>query len=375
MSEILKDVANEWRSLTSVEQYNLAMKAAGARRVSDFITLLDHHNEAIKATIIATASMGSAERKNEEIMESYKKTIERFNATLQELSVSLGDAGLISVLEGVTKGATSALETFKNWPPVLKQIVEVAGMLTLALTALNLGTSVFAGTTLLQWIGGGSGVAGLASLAGALTSPFGLATLGAGATTLAIGAAIGKSEKAKKEAAEEARTLEDNYKAYEAMTEIMEKSEKGTIEYITAKKELNKILERFAEIAPNVVESWDDMGRAASISTKRLEDHIEAQNTLAGDTLEAAIKRRKAAEEEVAEIKARKDKWIESEVERRRIMTGSLYEGLSGGKDWEDREKKVREDSEREWQRALAFAQKESSAREADEQFDGLYLP
>lgn len=367
VSEILKDVANEWQNLTSVEQYNLAMKAAGARRVSDFITLLDHHNEAIKATIIATASMGSAERKNEEIMESYKKTIERFNATLQELSVSLGDAGLISVLEGVTKGATSALETFKGWPPALKQIVEVVGMLSLALTALNLGTSVFAGTTLLQWIGGGSGVAGLAAITGALTSPLGLAALGAGATTLAVGTAIGLAEKSKKEAAEEARTLEDNYKAYEAMTEIMEKSEKGTIEYITAKKELNKILERFAEIAPNVVESWDDMGRAASISTKRLEDHIEAQNTLAGDTLEAAIKRRKAAEEEVAEIKARKDKWIESEVERRRIMTGSLYEGLSGGKDWEDREKKVREDSEREWQRALAFAQKEeAAAKEAE---------
>jgi TP901 family phage tail tape measure protein len=292
LTDILADLAKEWDHLTEKEQYAIAMKAAGVRRISDFIALLRNHNRAVEATITAMASMGSAERENEKQMESYRKQLQQLYATVQEVAVEMGEAGLIDTLKGVASGTKLAVENFKQWNPVLRGTVEVVGMLTAALTALNMGWSFFAGKTFIQSLAaGGTLTKFLATASAVLHSPVGAGALLAGGAIYGVSAIVASIQQQRDEAGKLAKRLEENYEAYKNITEILAGAEKGTVEYTTASKSLNDILGRFANLAPSVISKWDDMGRAVALNTEELEKFIEAQREFAGLTVSDLRKR------------------------------------------------------------------------------------
>lgn len=290
--DILADIAARWNKLTNTEQHALAMKAAGARRISDFIALVTSYNRVVEAQIVALASAGSAERKNAQIMESYNKQVEQLKASIQELCVSLGEAGLLDVLKGVTQMSSAALENFKHWPPALKTMVEALGMLAGFLTAVNMAGTFFTGKTLIEWIGKGDAAKGLATLKGLVTTLLATPWGKIGAAVVAAGAGYGivsgAIKQAKEHAEELAKDLEAHYKAYNSLNAILSKAQRGTIEFTVASREMQKVLNSIGERVPHVVEKWDDMGNALEINTQALEKFIDKQKELSGMTLPQA---------------------------------------------------------------------------------------
>ena len=278
MSEILAEVASKWNKLTEAQQYTLAMSAAGARRVSDFISLLRNYDTAIKATITSALAAGSAERENAKLMESYRKQVAQLHVELQRLSVTMGEAGLISILRGVVGGATSAVEAFNSLPPSIKSIISVLGELAAALTAANYAWTFFASKTLLADIGKGSALAGIKNLVTWLSNLH--PVIKAVAVALGLGTtAYVAYNRVQKEAAEaqrkEANELKSLQEALKASDELLKKYKKGSAEYNQVMESRQKIINRIADITPQFVKATDKMGGAMEVLTDKLSKYID----------------------------------------------------------------------------------------------------
>ncbi len=318
-NDIIADIAKRWTTMTNVEQHSLAMKAAGARRISDFITLLNAHNRAVEATIIAMSSMGSAERKNEEIMKTYNKQVQQLRASIQELCVEMGEAGLLDTLKGVANMSSRAIENFKNWNPVLRQTVEVLGMVAAALTAVNMAWNFIGGQTLLQAIGKGDALKGLANIAsfisGLAAIPWvpwaaGIAAVGVGAASLAAGI-----KKGKEEAGELARKLEEHLRSYDALAKVMADNKKGTVEYTVASREQIKVMNAIRDLVPDMIEAYDEQGNAIKFNREELEKLITKQKEYAGQTSKQLFMQREQVRAQLEDIRKNREKWIKQLAE------------------------------------------------------------
>lgn len=313
LADIIADIADKWNELTEVEQYHLAQKAAGVRRISDFIALLRTHNRAVEATIVAMAAAGSAERENQKLLESYRKQVAQLKATVQELAITLGEGALLPVLRGVVNGTKEAIEVYQKLDPTLRQLIETVGLLAAGLKALNMASMALGGQTLLARLGGLQAIKGIIS--SLLTSPW---AQGTAITAITAGIGIlssGAVEKAKKDAADLAKRLEENQQAYMALTEVIAESEEGTLKHVTASRELQEVMNRFGSLAPEVVKKWDEMGNAIEIDTAVLERRIQKEKEFAGVTLEQLRRQMEDSAKHYKQLLNQREVWIHARIQ------------------------------------------------------------
>ena len=117
--DVLSDLANQWKDLTSAQKLNVAQSIGGTRQYNSLLVLMDQWDEALRAIKNSENSKGSAERRNQVIMETYAKQMEQTKAAATELKMELGKIVLPS-FKGGLKAMKLFLETINNIPTSIK---------------------------------------------------------------------------------------------------------------------------------------------------------------------------------------------------------------------------------------------------------------
>lgn len=126
--EIMKDIADVYGDLTSIEQASLSEILFGKQRGNAGAALIQafQNGQIEKAYQSATESMGSAYAEQEKWMDSLEAKTKQFEAAWQELSVTIMDSDF---LKGLVDSGTTLLS-------VLSKIIDNVGVLNTALIGL-----------------------------------------------------------------------------------------------------------------------------------------------------------------------------------------------------------------------------------------------
>lgn len=160
---ILGDVADRWKSLTNVQQENLARQIAQQRYYNFFIVLMNKWNETMVSVNQAQNSQGAAMRKNAEIMQSLSKHTAITKQIFAEFSVTLGDAGILNVLKGIQDAVQVFAKTLSVIPGPLKTILGLVIGIKVMQMGLNWQLRLFTGKGLTDWFIKLKGIAVLSS--------------------------------------------------------------------------------------------------------------------------------------------------------------------------------------------------------------------
>lgn len=105
VGDILNDLGANWGSLTAQQRQNTAVTLAGRNHLTRFLALMNNYPTAIKATVTAYNSQGSAMRENEKYMQSMEAKINQTKNSFTTMSVAFGKAfvsdGIIAVAQGL----------------------------------------------------------------------------------------------------------------------------------------------------------------------------------------------------------------------------------------------------------------------------------
>ncbi len=95
--DIMKDIADKWKDLSSQEQASIANTLAGTRQQSVFYSIIEQFKEASGSMDAMSNSAGTLQDSYSTYMDSATAHINRFNAAYQELSSTMIDGKLITV--------------------------------------------------------------------------------------------------------------------------------------------------------------------------------------------------------------------------------------------------------------------------------------
>ncbi|AKQ08523.1 tail length tape measure protein [Bacillus phage PBC2] len=105
VGDILNDLGGKWGSLTNQQQQNTAVTLAGRNHLTKFLALMNNYDTAIKATVTAWQSQGSAMRENEKYLQSMEAKINQTKNSFTTMSVAFGKAfvsdGIVAVAQGL----------------------------------------------------------------------------------------------------------------------------------------------------------------------------------------------------------------------------------------------------------------------------------
>jgi len=122
VTRILDELHDKWNDLTTAQKLNIAQAIGGRRHYNSLIVLMDHWDEALKATEESLNSKGAAERRNAIVMETYRKKLEQLKASIAGLQISFGKIAL-PVAKTVVTAVKGLLDAFSDIPGVLKAVM------------------------------------------------------------------------------------------------------------------------------------------------------------------------------------------------------------------------------------------------------------
>lgn len=154
--DILADLASQWGSLDKNTQQYIAITSAGTNQLNNFLALMNNFGHATQATATSIDSAGSAMKENEAFQESLEYQTNNLKATFQDFAnnildkevittvIKAGDAFLklantdigqlitkVTLLGGLSWGATSLLHVTKLIPAVIGQFKNLGEAITL----------------------------------------------------------------------------------------------------------------------------------------------------------------------------------------------------------------------------------------------------
>lgn len=155
--DILADLASQWGSLDKNTQQYIAITSAGTNQLNNFLALMNNFGHATQATATSIDSAGSAMKENEAFQESLEYQTNNLKATFQDFAnnvldkevittvIKVGDAFLklantdigqlitkVTLLGGLSWGATSLLHVTKLIPAVVGQFKNLGEVIALA---------------------------------------------------------------------------------------------------------------------------------------------------------------------------------------------------------------------------------------------------
>ena len=136
--DILSDLAKIWSRLTRSQQIHIASTMVGRRRYNDLVVILENWSRVLKALREAQTSAGAAELKNIKYMQTYEKQLSRLMASFEQLKVTIGKAGLLDILRGLSEmlrravpSLTGSIKTMGE-APVVAAATALAGSFVIA---------------------------------------------------------------------------------------------------------------------------------------------------------------------------------------------------------------------------------------------------
>ncbi len=133
MSEVLDELAQKWNTLNDLQKSEIAAAIAGTRQRENFLTLMNHYNEALRLQTVMADSAGYA-------MSRYEMYAQSTEARLNDL-VNAGQRLWMTVFNSDDINSVIALMT--SLVNILSETVEVFGALPTALTITTLAFSIF----------------------------------------------------------------------------------------------------------------------------------------------------------------------------------------------------------------------------------------
>jgi len=124
VGDILNDLGANWGGLTAQQQQNTAVTLAGRNHLTRFLALMNNYDTALKATVTAYQSQGSAMRENEKYMQSMEAKINQMKNSFTTMSVAFGKAFMSDGIIGVVELLGGLLN-------VITQITQASGGLAL----------------------------------------------------------------------------------------------------------------------------------------------------------------------------------------------------------------------------------------------------
>jgi len=112
-SSILDDLAKKWVGLTRSQKLATAQAIGGIRHYNALMVLMSNYDRALSATSASINSIGSAEKENKLIMETYEKKAAQLKASFDALAVSASGPVLASLkgFTGVLNGLVAAMSS------------------------------------------------------------------------------------------------------------------------------------------------------------------------------------------------------------------------------------------------------------------------
>lgn len=286
------DMQDEWNDL---QKRDVSQAAAGVFRRNYFIALINRFAKSQEVLNGMMEAEGYTMEKNAITMQTLEKQSMSLKASIEALAVAAGDAGLADSLKLVTKGGTSAINTFNKLPKPMKDVVIAMTTLTLATKALEFGLrrfKVIGADTVISF-------ASLTSASGNLTTAFktGTAAVGgfikANAGLIGISALIGifiALYNAKKKAREEAErfvaatkeTIKNIEEQKQALIELsgeydtLKAKEQNLTATTDEKERLKRVQEELVELYDVSITGITEEGKAYADSTRAIRDRIAA---------------------------------------------------------------------------------------------------
>ncbi|GGF86929.1 phage tail tape measure protein [Paenibacillus aceti] len=289
--ELLGKIAEKWSVLTDVERAEITQAVARGDQASRFIALMNNYSKALDVAVTSENSFGSAQRENALAMTTLEKQSLQLKAAWDELIVTMGDSGLLNILKALTQTATTLVDGFNSLPDPIRNTMTSALLLGAAITALNTGTKLFTGYSLVSLVTGLANAAkamlGMKTATDAanlsqkafVATPIG-ATLTAlatiiGGVTLAWSYYNGTQNQAidtTKQNERDAYALTEKYKELKS---IVDDNTKSSNEVKKAKEELTAVIEKLSKIMPEMVTQWDEDGKAMEINAEKMSSFSE----------------------------------------------------------------------------------------------------
>ncbi len=140
-ADMVKNVAAETEKFTDVQKRDTAQAAAGVYRRNYLIGLLERFARTQDVLISMNEAEGYSMRENARYMETLEAKYNQLKVSAMELSVAIGDAGLLDALKGIVDGTSNAIQAFNNLDQSLQTLIITAGeLLALAGAIKNIGS-------------------------------------------------------------------------------------------------------------------------------------------------------------------------------------------------------------------------------------------
>ncbi|HHX60993.1 MAG TPA: phage tail tape measure protein [Epulopiscium sp.] len=280
---------------TDIEKRDAAQAAAGVYRRNYFIGLLEKFSTTQEVLNGLVDAGGYSLSENAKTMETLEKKQQSLKASVEALSVAMGDAGLDGALKMIVNSGTNTIEVINKLPKPIKDAVLAATSMTLAVKALEYGMNMFG----IQVPGISQMIGSLTSGTWSLTAAFKAGASGLGAFVvangplLALSAAVGVimaiTNAAKKQREEREKLIEttkDNIKSLEDEKQGLQELSKEYDTLKTKEKNLTATADekiRLRDIQRELVDLYgvsitgiDAEGKAYSDSAEAIRDKIKA---------------------------------------------------------------------------------------------------
>lgn len=333
-SELLSKIAEKWSTLNDVERAEITQAVARGDQASRFIALMNNYSKAMDVATTSQNSFGSAQRENALAMTTLEKQSMQLKAAWDELIVTIGDSGLLTILKAITQTATSLVDGFNSLPEPIRNTMTSILLLGAAITALNTGTKLFTGQSLIGLVtglvNGAKAMMGMkvATDAANMSQKAFIATpIGAVLTaiSLAIGAATaawsyykGEQNKVTEETLQHNRDLSTLVNRYEQLKSIVDDNTRSDQEVTAAKQELASVIDKISGKMPELISQWDELGKAKDVDAKKIEEwklkYSDSIRVVEQANLEAAQRRKAELEKELEYTKYAKRNASEADL-------------------------------------------------------------
>lgn len=341
-NEILSKINETWATRTDAERHEITQAIARGDQASRFIALMNNYSKVMEVAAVSENSFGSAQRENALAMTTLEKQSQQLKAAWDELVISIGDAGLLSILKSIVREQKLLVDGFNSIPGPVRNVLTVILSAGAAIAVLNTGMRVMTGQSLIQLVTGlvngtramfGFKVATDAanvSQKAFIATPLGviLTALSAviGVATIAWSRYNGVKNEVNATMSQTERDMYALAKKYEELKKITDDNTKSDSELKQAKSELSLVIEKISGQMPELVSKWDAHGKAVEINTEKLAE-FRKQYGLATKIIEEDNVRRLTQDISSLEQKVKSKDFSMNNIEKSDL---SLFDKIRG---------------------------------------------
>jgi len=134
----------EWKNFSEVQQFNIAVAAAGVRRYNDFLALMKNFDRAIEVNAESQLAFGFAQEATQKETDKLKREFQSALTVIQEFGLELGQGGILDLLLDATKAFSSLVGSLQGSGKEIIRITKNFLILNTIFFGINVSVKLFA---------------------------------------------------------------------------------------------------------------------------------------------------------------------------------------------------------------------------------------